>query len=49
MKHIKMLYERGLTNGVLEQDMKILTKDEVIALEPNVNKEIFGALLCTSS
>lgn len=49
MKHVKMLYERGLTNGVLEQDMKILNKDEVIAIEPNVNKEVTGALLCTSS
>lgn len=49
MKHVHMLYERGLQNGVLAQDMKILTKDEVIKKEPNVNKDVVGALLCTSS
>lgn len=49
MKHVHMLYERGLQNGVLAKDMKVLTKEEVIKKEPNVNKEIVGALLCTSS
>lgn len=49
MKHVHMLYERGLQNGVLAKDMKVLTKDEVIKKEPNVNKDVVGALLCTSS
>lgn len=49
MKHVQMLYDRGLTNGVLESDMKILSRDELIAKEPNVNPEAVGALLCTSS
>ncbi len=49
MKHVHMLYERGLTNGVLASDMKILSKEELIKKEPNVNKDAVGALLCTSS
>lgn len=49
MKHVHMLYDRGIQNGVLASDMKILNKEELIAKEPNVNKEAVGALLCTSS
>lgn len=49
MKHVHMLYERGLQNGVLANDMKVLSKEEVIKKEPNVNKDVVGALLCTSS
>lgn len=49
MKHVDMLYERGLQNGVKASDMKILNTAEVLAKEPNVNPEVKGALLCTSS
>lgn len=44
-----MLYERGLTNGVLTSDMKILSKEELLNKEPNLNPNVAGALLCTSS
>ncbi len=49
MKHVHMLYERGLTNGVLASDMKILSKEELLNREPNLNPNVAGALLCTSS
>ncbi len=49
MEHVKMLYNRGLENGVLASDMKILTTQEVLKKEPNINPNIRGALLCTSS
>lgn len=49
MEHVHMLYERGLQNGVLHSDMKVLNKQEVLAKEPNVNPDVYGALLCTSS
>lgn len=39
---VKKLYERGLQNGV--EDMKILTAEEVKAMEPQVNEEVLGAL-----
>lgn len=43
METIKGLYENGNKNGV--KGLKILNKDEVLELEPNLNKEIVGALL----
>lgn len=49
MEHVHMLYERGLTNGVLASDMKILSKEELLNREPNLNPNVAGALLCTSS
>ncbi|MDE5767142.1 MAG: type 2 glycerol-3-phosphate oxidase [Malacoplasma sp.] len=49
MEHVHMLYERGLTNGVLASDMKILSKQELLNREPNLNPNVAGALLCTSS
>ena len=49
MTHVRMLYERGLTNGVSQADLRILTKAEVLAKEPNLNPALHGALLCTSS
>ncbi|MGL4913612.1 MAG: NAD(P)/FAD-dependent oxidoreductase [Romboutsia sp.] len=46
-KHIKELYNRGLENDV--EGLKVLNKEEVIKIEPNVNKDITSALLCESS
>ncbi|MDV4150069.1 NAD(P)/FAD-dependent oxidoreductase [Clostridium sp. AL.422] len=42
MEVIKHLYENGIKNNV--KDLKILTKEEVLELEPNVNENIYGAL-----
>ncbi|WP_308780728.1 NAD(P)/FAD-dependent oxidoreductase [uncultured Clostridium sp.] len=39
---INDLYEKGVKNNV--KDLKILTKEEVLKLEPNINKDIYGAL-----
>lgn len=44
---LKMLYERGLKNGV--SGMRIISHDEVLALEPNINSEVTAALLLTTS
>ena len=41
-KHLEMLYQRGLANGV--PDMKILERDEVLAKEPNITTEVVAAL-----
>lgn len=43
-KHIKDLYERGIRNNV--DGLKLLSKEEVIEIEPNVNKAVTSALLC---
>lgn len=46
-KHIESLYKRGITNN--SKGLKLLTKEEVISIEPNVNKNVVGALLCESA
>lgn len=42
IKHIGELYERGVKNGV--KNMEILDKEGVHKLEPNLSKEVKGAL-----
>lgn len=42
MEHLNVLYNRGKANGVPE--LKILSKEELLALEPNLNPDSFGAL-----
>lgn len=46
-EHVKMLYERGKTNGVPE--ISVITGDEARRLEPALSKNVVGALLCKSS
>lgn len=43
-KHIQQLYNRGIKNGV--EGLKILNKEEVLKLEPSINKNVVSALLC---
>jgi len=42
LRHIEMLYKRGLTNGVRE--LEIIDKNKVLSLEPNVQDNVVGAL-----
>ncbi|MCP4336870.1 MAG: type 2 glycerol-3-phosphate oxidase [Mycoplasma sp.] len=49
MEHVHMLYERGIINKVPKEFMRILTKEETLAKEPNLNPELKGSLLCNSS
>ncbi len=44
---INNLYQRGLTNGV--EQLEVLNQEEVLALEPQLNKEVKGALLAKTS
>lgn len=46
---VEQLYYRGITNGLQPAELKILTKKEVLKLEPNLNPKVDSALLCTSS
>lgn len=41
-KTLKELYKRGIKNGV--EGLKLLNRDEVLALEPNIGKEVSCAL-----
>lgn len=42
MEHVRELYERGGKNQV--PGLRILTRDEVLQIEPNINTEVIGAL-----
>lgn len=46
LKILEELKKRALDNGV---DVQILSKDEVIKLEPNISKNVVGVLLASSA
>ncbi len=48
-EEIRNLYEQGLTNGLTPDELRILSREQCLQLEPNLNPEIIAALLCTSS
>lgn len=47
MEHIKMLYDRGLQNGV--PGLEIVDAKKLRMLEPNISGEAVGALYCSSA
>ena len=49
MEQVQLLYDRGITNKVPKEYLKIISKEELLLREPNLNKDAVGALLCTSS
>jgi len=46
-KHLQRLYDRGVTNGVT--GLSLLSRDEVLALEPHVSPKVVAALRCEHS
>ncbi len=42
MPNLQALYERGVKNGV--KDLRILSKEEVLEMEPNITEEVVAAL-----
>ncbi len=47
MEHIKVLYDRGIKNGVPE--LSIIDRDELRRREPNISDDAVGALLSESA
>ena len=45
-EHLRQLYERGIINGV--RDMEILSRDELLEREPNLDESVTGALFAPS-
>ncbi|MDK2819885.1 MAG: FAD-dependent oxidoreductase, partial [Mycoplasmataceae bacterium] len=43
------LYDRGLTNKVPKEFLKIISHEEVMKREPNINPKVTKALVCSSS
>jgi glycerol-3-phosphate dehydrogenase len=48
-KTIQMLYDRGITNGVKAEHMKILDGQAARSLEPKLNEKVMKVLICTNS
>ncbi len=49
MDQVRMLYDRGIANGVNPADLRIVNRQQLLDKEPNLNPNAVGALLCTSS
>ena len=47
METVKKLYNRGTKNGV--PDMRILSKEKILEMEPEVSREVVGALYAPSA
>jgi glycerol-3-phosphate dehydrogenase len=48
-RELKTLYDQGIANGLAPDEMAILTREQCLELEPNLNTGVVGGLLCTSS
>ena len=44
IKHIEMLYKRGLENGLLASEMKIIDQKAIREMEPNISDDVLMAL-----
>ena len=48
-KELHKLYDQGVANGLRADELEILSGQQCLALEPNLNAKIVAGLLCTSS
>jgi glycerol-3-phosphate dehydrogenase len=48
-KELGKLYDQGIANGLKADEMEILSREQCLALEPNLNAKVEAALLCKSS
>ena len=48
-KELHKLYDQGITNGLKADELEILSREQCLALEPNLNATVVAGLLCTSS
>ncbi|AKU79791.1 type 2 glycerol-3-phosphate oxidase [Spiroplasma turonicum] len=46
---LKMLYKRGLENGLSIDELELLNHKEILDREPNLSQEVIAALVCNSS
>jgi glycerol-3-phosphate dehydrogenase len=48
-KELHKLYDQGIANGLRADELEILSGEQCLGLEPNLNAKIVAGLLCTSS
>jgi glycerol-3-phosphate dehydrogenase len=46
---LRTLHNQGIANGLKTDEMKFLNHEQTLELEPNLNSQVVGSLLCTSS
>ncbi len=49
VNELDKLYDQGIKNGLNPEEMKIISKEEVLKLEPLVNPDVLKAFICNSS
>ena len=49
VEHLKLLYKRGLDNGLDPSEMQLLDRKQTLRIEPNVNPLVMGALYAPNS
>lgn len=49
LQELALLYKQGIANGLKPEEMKILTKEEVLTLEPHISSKVLGGFLCSTS
>jgi glycerol-3-phosphate dehydrogenase len=48
-RQLKTLHNQGIANGLKSDEMKLLNHEQSLELEPNLNSQVVGSSLCTSS
>ncbi|MCK5866887.1 MAG: type 2 glycerol-3-phosphate oxidase [Mycoplasmataceae bacterium] len=48
-KEVYKLYQRGLDNGLSPKTLKIIKKEQIIEMEPNIKEDVTIAVVATSS
>jgi glycerol-3-phosphate dehydrogenase len=48
-KELQKLYDQGIANGLKGDELELLSREQCLVLEPNLNPAVVAGLLCTSS
>lgn len=48
-RELQTLHNQGIANGLKPEEMQYLNHEQSLELEPNLNSQVVGSLLCTSS
>lgn len=43
-KHLNVLYNRGIKNGLLPSEIEILSREEILEIEPNISDHVLAGL-----
>ncbi|NOQ50165.1 MAG: FAD-dependent oxidoreductase [Mycoplasmataceae bacterium] len=49
IKELDKLYDQGIANGLEPSEMRILEREEILAIDPGLNPDVLKAFICYSS